>query len=233
MIGMDVAYRREVLDELRSELDYMNTTIPVPREVLLLAADRAARRFAGNIANVPKFMAENPGMLQMKVSRGVGGPETTIAGAMRRDAVRWILQSSEDIVDAVHTSQFQGRRWALMEELADLALGLFENRPDLAGDYPVEAARAHLDSLELVDWPDRDTLTNLLRGINEQLQDILLHSGENPILNGDHPDLPATSTAFEAIWDILELNDRDPGAFYGSLRGEAASLVAGPASAPG
>lgn len=229
MNGMDVAHRREVLDELRREIDYARTTIPLTREALILAADRAARRFAGNIVDLPKFIAENPGMLQIKAPETSRTSGLTIAGTMRRDALCWILKNSDDIVDAVHVGQFEGRRWALMKELADLALGLLENREDLAGEYPVEAARRQLDSLELVEWPDRDALANLLQGVNAQLEDILVYSGENPILRGDHPDLPATSTVFEAIWDILDLNDRDPGAFYGCLRNEAAHVGDAPA----
>jgi hypothetical protein len=229
MDGMDIAYRRDVLDALRAEIDYVRTTIPLTHETLRLAAEREAGRIAGNIPDMAQFVARHPRMLQMSARPIPLDRDVSIGAVLRRDARRFILQECADVVDEVHVDQFKGRRWTLMTSLADMSLALFENRPDLAEDYPVEAARDRLASLELVDWPDRDGMTNLLRSIAAQLETILRDSGENPILRGDHPDIPTTSTVFEAIWDVIALDERDQGAFYGALQEEAAELSSAPA----
>jgi hypothetical protein len=228
MDGMDIAYRRQVLDALCAEIDYERTTIPLTHEALRLAAEREASRIAGNIPDMAQFVARYPRMLQMTARAIPQDREMSLGAVLRRDARRWMTQDCADIVDDVHVGQFKGRRWALMTSLAELSLGLFENRPDWAGDYPVEAARDRLASLELVEWPDRDGMTILLRGIAAHLESMLRESGENPVLSGDHPDLPATTTVFEAIWDVIELDERDHGAFYSALRDEAAELQSAP-----
>jgi hypothetical protein len=226
---MDIAYRRNVLDALRAEIEDARTTIPLTRETLSLTAEREAGRIAGNIPDMAQFVARHPRMLQMPARPIPQDREVLIGAVLRRDARRFILQDCADVVDAIHVAQFEGRRWALMTSFADLSLSLFANRPELAGDYPVDVARDRLASLELVEWPDRDGMTNLLRGVVAQLEVVLRDSGENPILRGDHPDIPTTQTVYEAIWDVLELDERDPGAFYGALREESAELPSAPA----
>lgn len=220
MDRVEIAYRRQMVDALRAEIGYEQRSIPVTRESLRLAAEREAGRIAGNIPDMARFVAEYPRMLQMTARPIPQGQEVSLGAVLRRDAKRWIAQDCEDILDFVHVGQFKGRRWALMTSLAELSLSLFENRPELSGDYPVDAARERLSSLELVDWPDRDGMTYLLRGIAAQLEDILRESGENPILSRSHGDVPTTLEVFEAIWDIVELDERDPGAFYSALREE-------------
>jgi hypothetical protein len=224
MDGMDIAYRRDVLDALRADIDYERKTIPLTRETLRLVAERQAVSTAGNITDLAQFVARNPLMLHMTARPFPADRDLTIGAVLRRDARRFIVQECADIVDAIHVSQFKGRRWMLMTSFADMSLALFENRPDLAGNFPVEAARDRLAEFELIDWPDRDGMTNLLRGIAVQLEAILRDSGENPFLRGD-----STHTVFEAIWDMLDLDERDHGAFYGALRDEAAELHSAPA----
>lgn len=221
MTHMSYALRREIAEAAE------DGKALVTREALRLACDKHASAYARSLKDVGAFISEHPEVLEQPARRFTEDRTPSFGWAARVQIGRFVAQNCDEIVATLHEAQYEGRRWEMMERVADLSLRLLENRPDLAGDYPVENARDRLGTLELSDWPDRDSMTGLLKGLAWRLELILRESGEDPLLTDD--EIPTTSDLFNVVWDMIELDERDHGAFYAALREEWSSRNSAPA----